>query len=368
MKVAHLMNELRFSGAEVMLAAAADAFLKAGPALVIGTGNMVGNFAPTLEAAGYGVAHKPFSKSPRYYRSLGRFLVENSVDLVHIHSERSAFAYSLMARCYGLASVRTVHNEFNFTGQLRLRRIGTRRAAAALGTAHVACSPSVQKNELDRFTLNTDLINNWMDPVRIPEPDDAKRRAERGLLGLKLDSLVAISIANEAPAKNLVALFEGVNEAAKLGVDVRLFHCGEVGPELQELADHSVNRCVTALGTVANIKPYLTAADVFVSTSFNEGGQISLLEAAASGLSCITTKVGNASVFEDQPGVTFIGPDASSLRDAIVATSKVSADTMREKGFALATWARNYFTPARGAREYIRLYERQCYDRRNLLA
>lgn len=361
MKVAHILNELRFSGAEIMLAAAANEFLSAGPVMIIGTSDRLGEFGPSLIRAGYQIVHKPYHRSPSYFASLGRFLKTEGVDLVHIHSERSALSYSLMARQYGLASVRTIHNEFNFEGTLRLRRVVTRRMAGVMGTAHVACSPSVQRNELARYGLKTELINNWIDPERVPVPSESTRDAMRCALKIDQNELVALSIANEAPAKNLEALFSGVLEVAKRGINIRLYHCGVIGPDLQRIADAAPDGSIVALGTVADVKPYLSACDLFLSTSFNEGGQISLLEAAAAGLTCITTEVGIAGAFNGRPATVFIAPNADALANAVViAAQRDSTDLLRE-GRSLASWAREYFVPERGAREYHELYNRQIH-------
>jgi len=361
MKVAHILNEVRFSGAEVMLAAAANNFLSVGPAMVIGAGDRLGDFAPNLSEAGYQIAHKPFSRSPLYFASLGRFLQNENVNLVHIHTERRALSFSLMTRRYGFASVRTIHNEFNFEGQLRLRRLITRRAAQAAGTVHVSCSPSVQHNELARYGLKTELINNWMDPERVPLPSENMRDAARSALGLDRNILVALSLANEAPAKNLGALFRGVIEAVKRGVNMRLYHCGMIGPDLQRLASEAPHGSILALGTVSDVRSYLSASDFFLSTSLNEGGQISLLEAAAAGLTCITTKVGIAGAFDGRPAMHFIGPDADALADALVAAAQRDSTVAQKEGQLLASWARGYFVPERGAREYRELYERQVH-------
>lgn len=360
MKVAHILNELRFSGAEVMLAAAAPYLISSGNSLVIATSDQLGDFASTLEKAGFQVFHMPFSRSSGYKAQLASLLRQEGVDLIHIHVERRALFYSVMARRLGVASVRTIHNEFYFKGQVWLRRIFTRHIAAAIGTAHVACSPSVQMNELRRYGLKTVLINNWMDPNRVPFPDGPGKEAARNALGLDNTVLAAVSLANDAPAKNLRALFLGVAEAANSGAHVRLYHCGTVGSDLQRLAQDAPSGSIILLGTVANVQPYLSACDAFLSTSFNEGGQISLLEAAAAGLTCITTKVGIAGAFDDQPAVTFIEPNAKALANALLSISKRERTALCQEGISLASWARKQFVPERGAREYGDLYARQA--------
>lgn len=357
-KVAHVMNELRHSGAEVMLTSAAPYFLARGPAIVISTGAEVGNYAPTLTAAGYQVAHHPYSASPTFFRALGRFLTREGVDVVHLHSERAAVWYSLMARRYSMPSIRTIHNEFNFTGLLRGRRIISRHIAAASGTVHVACSLSVQQNEKSRFGRDTHLINNWMDPSRVPQPSPASRTSARKTLGLRPEQMVAISVANDAPAKNLSALFRGVTSAMEEGVPILLYHCGSLSVENQRIVDQS-NHSIIALGTVPDIWPYLAAADFFLSTSFNEGGQISLLEAAAAGLTCITSKVGNAEAFGNCKGVHFILPTADALKAELYRQTVVPQADRQVAGLELAQWTRSYFLPERGVRQYQDLYMQQ---------
>ncbi len=343
-----------------MLTSAAQ-YLSDGSSLIVGTGGNLGDYAPVLERAGFEVVHKPRSTAPSYFTALGHFLEQRDVQIVHLHAERAAAWYSLMAWRRGIPIVRTIHNEFKFEGLLRRRRIVTRRVAAALGTVHVACSPSVQDNERSRFKLKTQLINNWMDPARIPTPSASARAMARAELGLDEDAFIAISIANESPAKNLASLFQGVEAAAARGVKIRLYHCGEISPELQATAAALPHGSVVALGTVADVAPYLAAGDVFVSTSFNEGGQISLLEASAAGLICITTRVGIAGAFDGQVGVTFIKPEGETLAAALCAVAARPEIERRADGSALATWVRSYFLPERGAREYRLVYEREFY-------
>ena len=359
MKVAHILNELRHSGAEVMLTSAAPYFLERDSAIVISTGADVGDYAPILNTAGYQIAHYPYSPSTSFFESLGRFLRREEVDVVHLHSERAAVWYSLMAWRHSIPSVRTVHNEFNFNGFLRRRRVMSRRIAAASGTLHVACSPSVQHNESSRFGRDTELINNWMDPNRVPEPSPASRTRARAMLGVGPEQMVAISVANDAPAKNLSALFRGVISAAEEGVPIRLYHCGSLSPESKRIVDNAPQSTIIALGTVAEVGPYLSASDFFLSTSFNEGGQISLLEAAAAGLICITPKVGNAGAFEGRAGVHFIAPTDEALKIELRRQKDITWLDRQIDGVQLAKWTRTYFLPERGAREYRDLYERQ---------
>ena len=355
MKVAHILNELRFSGAEILLTSAAPILLSAGPALVICTGEKEGTYADHMRAAGYTIVHVPFSRSPAFFVSIARVLKRHRVDLVHIHTERAAVWYSAICAALRIPSLRTVHNEFRFTGALKRARGRNRRLAAWLGTRHVACSPSVQRVEASEFGLDTVVVNNWFDPARIVPKTSEGRAVARERLGLAPDAFVAVSISNEAPAKNLDALFRGVVRARELGCSVKLFHCGEIGTSLRDYA--AANAGVHAVGSTPDVQTYLSAADVFVCSSFNEGGQLVLLEAAASGTTCITTRVGLAELFAGEEAVRFIEPTAESLAQALVVGSAVSAEQRRAAEAHLATTAATRFSPKAGARRYLALYD-----------
>lgn len=356
MNVAHIFNELQFSGAEVMLSAAAEHLLPNNDMLIIGTAERIGAYSSVLTNSGYSVHHIPNRSLIGFFISLRRFARDKNVDILHIHTEQNSLYYTILARICNLKVVRTIHNEFLFEGILRVRRILTRNLAAFLGAKHVSCSRSVQQNERARFWLKSELIDNWIDPRRINTPNKDHACKLRQDLAVPSDSLVSVSIANEAPAKNLTALFNGLIMAQEHGLKIVHFHCGQISPQLRALADNASKGTINLLGTVSNIAPILATANLFLSTSFNEGGQISLLEAAAAGLHCITTKVGVASAFEGREAVTFIEPTAAALCDALLSKGGMNCDALSEPSNELSTWTRQYFDPSRGAKEYLTLY------------
>lgn len=356
MRIAHILNEIRFSGAEIMLEAAAPSMLEFTRPTIIATGDQVGDFAGRLERAGYEIVHIPSRSTFGILTELRRFLIVERFKLVHVHAERYALAYSLVCRLAGISSLRTVHNEFLFDGALRVRRKATRRLAHWLGTQHVACSRSVQRNEMQRFGLPMVVVDNWLDVDRIVEIASTRRYALRHQYGLNDDTFCTISIANEAPAKNLGNLFAGVLDAANHGVRIQHFHCGKIGPQLQAIADNSNGKIITP-GTVSDISPYLAIADAFISSSYNEGGQLSLLEAAASGITSITTKVGLAEIFSNQPAVHFIEPTAISVTEKIKQIATTSEMTRFSEAQGLSTFTRSHFNPQRGVSDYRNLYE-----------
>ena len=356
MKIAHIFNELKFSGAEILLESAAPYFLRDSEMTIISTGVSPGDFTGRLTKAGYVVEHIPFGSLNFYWR-LRSFLLNGNFDAVHIHTERAALAYSILARSIGLFSIRTIHNEFLFSGILRFRRILTRGIAQRfLGTIHVACSPSVQRNERKRFGVESVIINNWLDVSRIKAVSAADREKYREIMGIGGEEIVTISISNESPAKNLETLFLSIIKLYNSGVNIRHYHCGNIGKSLESLA-RSSDGVIFPVGTISDLNPYLAVSDALISAAYNEGGPISLLEAAAAGVPIITTKVGLAELFEGQDAVKFFDPVVNSLVEAISGFSNENLSNRRNGQGRLVDFTRRYFDPRRGAEEYISLYK-----------
>lgn len=323
---------------------------------VITTGAVEGEYAPTMREAGFRIFHLPFSRSPAYFLRLFAHLSKQKYDLVHIHAERSGLWHAIVSRLAGISCIRTIHNEFRFTGLLRLRRRLGRNISSALGVAHVSCSARVARNELVRFGTKTLTIDNWLDPKRIRSTTRDERDRARQLLGIDSREFVVISVGNYVPAKNQESIVRAIR-VANVTTPIHYYHCGARGTDLLQDTESMDLPFITAVGAVENIGDYLSASDLFVSMSYYEGGQVSLLEAGAAGLCCVTTLVGLADELSGQPGVTFVEPNAESLVAALLAEFSRSPEQREQDGQVLSQFVRNRFVPSIGARRYRELYE-----------
>src|SRR5262245_22353101 len=204
LRVMHVLNELRPSGAEQMLRLAAPSFHRAGCELhVQATGDVPGAFAGALENAGYRVHHRPWVRSPRFYWRMASEWRALGIDVVHVHCERGSLGYVLAARAVGATSiVRTVHNHFAFNGALRVRRAFERRRAERLGTHWVSIAPGVHANENERFGVHPTLIANWYDSERYVPPSDEEASAARAGLGIDAGATVLLVVGNCSTIKN----------------------------------------------------------------------------------------------------------------------------------------------------------------------
>lgn len=159
--------------------------------------------------------------------------------------------------------------------------------------------------------------------VPVQQPQTPDRRAEaRIALGLSPHAPMLISVGNLHPKKNQAVLIEALRILAGMGLHPTLILAGE-GPLKASLGRHAtdlgVSEQVRFLGSVADLWPYLYAADVFVMTSLHEGLSNALLEAMAVGLPVVATNVpGNRTVIQDgRDGFLVSNGDALHLAQAL---------------------------------------------------
>jgi len=294
-RVLHVLNELRPSGAEVMLVQASPVWRAEGiESEILACGVTPGPFAQDMESAGFRVHHLPFQKTPASFCSLIRSLRRIRPDVVHIHSEAMSSYVALAARLVGLRRVlRTVHSVFRFEGALRIRKRFERQCQRILGVRELAIGPSVHENELTRFGVDSLICLNWCDTDYFRPPAPEERAEARARFGLTPDVVAISTVGNCAEVKNHSALLHALASISP-GPPWVYLHAGNEAPGMDErrlasalgLADD-----VRFLGPVKDVRSLLWASDVFVMPSLYEGLGIAALEAAGTGVPMILTNV-----------------------------------------------------------------------------
>lgn len=363
MRVLHVLNELRPSGAETMLRIAAPLFREQGvDCEVLSTGKEVGPYAGALESAGYRIHHIPFSRSPFFFLKVARFARRSGYDLVHLHSERGFFAYVVAARLASRARlVRTVHNNFNFGGFLRVRRGMERRIAERLGVRFIAIAPGVEQTERRLYGTAPTLIPNWFDGVRFqPVTPDARAQA-RATLGIREDEYVMVTVGNCSQTKNHTVLIEAL--ATCTHTAWRYLHVGleEQGQPERALARRlGLAERICFIGAVDDVRPILCAADLYVMPSLFEGFSIATLEALGMGLPALLADVpGLADIRQYLDGIAYCQPDARSVTAALQPLLD-RGPGLDDLSAARSAIVHRTFGAERGVRDYCALYVEAC--------
>lgn len=182
----------------------------------------------------------------------------------------------------------------------------------------ISCEIDAELAEIGIPPERRPFIPNGVDTERFAPPSRETRRARRAALGLP-DGPVALFIGRlvaEKRVDHLLDLWPGVR-AAHPEAQLLVLGTGEEEAVLRRAAGAGVRFA----GEVADVAPYLQAADLFLLPSATEGLSIALLEAMAAGLPAVVTAVGGAPdlIAHGENGWLVPPDDPGALRAAILA-------------------------------------------------
>ena len=191
-----------------------------------------------------------------------------------------------------------------------------------------------------------------------------RKRDAQDLLGLSAQSLQCAFIGRVTQIKRPDRFLNVVLEIKERGIGIEFFMAGD-----GELLEKSRTRIaardlpVKVLGWQSNIEMVLSAADIVVLTSDNEGTPLSLIQAGMVGLPVVSTRVGSVpEVVLD--GVTGIitSLDVQEIADALEKLAK-SAELRARMGAAAQEFTLSNFSVDRLVRDHEQLYKKLLANR-----
>jgi len=147
--------------------------------------------------------------------------------------------------------------------------------------------------------------------------DKNQRKAIRKQYGWTDDNVVVVSLRNHRAIYGVGYLIDAIPNILERNKNVRFLILGE-GPLTKVFKEKSRRFVdegqVRFIGTVAHEKvaAYLSAADIYVSTSFSDGASASLLEAMACSLPAVTTDISGNTEWIDNETNGLLVPVADS--------------------------------------------------------
>jgi glycosyltransferase involved in cell wall biosynthesis len=182
--------------------------------------------------------------------------------------------------------------------------------------------------------------------------------------GLSASQLQCAFIGRVTQIKRPDRFLDVVREVKKRGIDLNFFIAGD--GELLDLSRRRIleeNLPVTILGWQSDIEKVLSAADIVVLTSDNEGTPLSLIQAGMSALPVVTTNVGSVPeiVLDGVTGfVTSV--NVSEIADAIEILAN-DASLRAQLGVAGQTFTLQNFGVQRLVDDHQELYEKLLSSR-----
>ncbi|WP_331234065.1 glycosyltransferase [Natronorarus salvus] len=289
LQLAFLINDLRSGGAERLvkdLAIEMQGYEGIEPIVIVA--NPTGELFSDLEESDIDVVSLGTSVStmsiPRATWRLSRVLKDREIDLLHSHLPFSHVVGRLACARIRIPQVATYHNVRDH--KTRPKRLAE-RVTGRLSDRIVCVSKGVRESYPDsnRMTViyNAIDVKGFCERVEAADTTDleAQHDGERILLNVA-------RCVKQKRQQDLVEAMRFIDD------EVHLYIVGD-GPCRQEIekrvTEQSLEECITVTGYVEAIEPYFSVADVFVSSSENEGLPTTHVEASAAKLPIVSTEI-----------------------------------------------------------------------------
>lgn len=324
-----------------------------------------GPFHPVLKKSGYRVETLKIKNKLQSLTEYYKFLKheKQKFDVIHIHRESLSLYFALIAKLCGIKGVcRTVHNNFDFKGFLRVRRIITRFFMRRLGVAFIYISDSVAETEKKvLFNPGKDLVYNWYDSKRYSYTDELQKQKCREALGLN-EGFYVISVGNCSEIKNHKAILEAMSELKAIE-DLYYLHIGEESDDKErKLAEYyGISDKVRFIGYEDPTK-YLKAADLYIMPSQSEGLSIAALEAGGIGLPLLLASVKGLNDLRKLclDHVYYFELNTKELKHGIQKVYTMKKTGLLKNSKEQSLKLEKYYSVQRGVEAYKQIYRRCC--------
>lgn len=322
MRILYLANHLNIGGISSYIYTLAGGLQKQGHRIYVASsgGELLGQFTQA------GITFIPLplktksEASPKIWLSLfslGRYLKSEQIDILHANTRVTQVLAFLVSRIFHKPYVSTCHGFFK-------RRV-FRRLFPLWGRKVIAISEPVKQHLMEDFAVRAEdirVIHNGVDVSRFQVWTKEERARKKKMLGLSEGIVVGI-IARLSDVKGHIYLFQAMPEVLRRFPETRLMLVGEgrMKDELVALGrELGISQNVSFFDSVSDTAGMLCAMDIFVLPSLKEGLGLSLMEAMASGLAVIGSRIGGirSLISEGENGLLVSPGEAGELTQAIL--------------------------------------------------
>lgn len=239
---------------------------------------------------------------------------KNECDLIHINSSCGGgtlrdYIIETIANIYNVPVVIQYHCNIELS-------VNNNKIAKYF---HLKCFSKADKIIVLNESCKKFIQNKGFDAIIVPNGISKKLIVSSHDINKELKKIVFTGRVSKE--KGCLELYE----CAKKNKNIEFYLAGLIEEELKE--KFMLLKNVNLLGPLPHndVIDLLDSSDIFVFPSYSEGFSISLLEAMARGLPCITTNVGaNIDMLENKGGIIIASHNSNELNDAIEAIRDMS--------------------------------------------
>jgi len=292
--------------------------------------------------------------------SLKKFLKENRIDILHTHNYKSDITGFLATRLTHVKWVATMHGWIS--GDSKLRWYESLDRFVLKFASQVIC---VSQNNYDRLLnigINRDSLSVIANGIDLEQFSSSS--GDQGLkksLGIDPNTTVITIVGRLGEEKGHKVLFKALSSVIGQYPDIKCLVVGD-GPLMEKLkgqaADLGLSRHIIFTGNRKDVADIYKICDILVNASFTEGLPMTILEAMASKVTVIATRVGAVPqvIRNGENGILLEPGDAESLSQAITGLIK---DAGRRKALAQTAYKDvcEHYSEQQMAEKYKNLYQ-----------
>ncbi|PHR94618.1 MAG: glycosyltransferase [Blastopirellula sp.] len=342
----HVLHTMNVGGAEILAKQyalrAADGFN-----VVFACLDELGELGSGLRDAGFTVeviGRKP-GFDMRCVWNLSRMFKKYDVKAIHAH-QYGPFLYSAIARrLSGSPPILFLEHGRAYPDYRRPKRVFANRFLLCKKDRVAAVGEDVRQALISYEGISGDRVEVVYNGIDLSAYDSQRklRNEVRQELQYDDDDQIVIQVARLNHLKDHVTAIRAIGKLSQEFPKLKLLLAGD-GEErhsLEQLINElNLEDKVQLLGSRNDVPRLLQAADMFLLSSISEGIPLTLIEAMASGLPCVSTDVGGTSEVIDHEKNGLLAekgnPDDIADKLSMLLTDKMRAKQMAEAGYAQA--------------------------------
>ena len=296
----------------------------------------------------------PVEHDLRWAGHLRHLVVDQSIDVVHIHAPYPAAVARPVLRALGRRRPAIVYTEHNSWDGYAWATRWANAVTYPLDDARLAVSPAALASMPAPFRRRTEVLIHGIDLDDVATHRSARARI-RAELGIDDATVLVVTLANLRAHKDYPTLLAAARRSLDTGADMRFIAVGQ-GPleaDVRELAGRlGLGDDFQLLGYRSDALDVLAAGDIFTLSSMAEGYPVSLMEALALGTPVVATAVGGIpeAVRSGVEGLTVPARRPDLLGDAL---TSLAGDPGRRAEYGRAALTRSTLFDIRRATERI---------------